>query len=945
MIKIRGARQHNLKGIDVDLPRGQFIVITGVSGSGKSSLAFHTLFAEGQRRYVESLSVYARQFLDQLEKADVDSIEGLSPAVAIEQRSGSANPRSTIATVTEIHDFLRILYAGVGIPHDPVTGERLQRMTTGDIVSSLCGLAESTRVMILAPVLVEGDVEGVIGDLQRQGFVRVRIHGEIYELENAQEVWPEQGGRVEVVVDRLVVKEGVDSRLADSVEIALRICGQELRAVTQKKGDSDWDEVSFATSYRNPQTGFELAELSARHFSFNSHVGACECCHGLGTELYCDPFLVVPDRSKTLAQGAVVVWAKGSKKKKGWNQLHMEALAADYGESLDAPFESLSKEFRKALFFGTGAKKITVSWEKDGQVVPWKKAFEGVCRQVERFYLETESDSVKRGMARFMTSRQCKSCSGKRLKPEFLAVKLEGDSGECLGIDGLCSLAISGAKSWLQKVRIGQAREAAMRGVINELVKRLTFLDEVGLGYLSLDRASSTLSGGEFQRVRLATQLGSGLSGVLYVLDEPSIGLHPEDNDRLIGALQRLRDSGNTVVVVEHDEAMVLAADQVIEIGPAAGAHGGQLVAQGAPQEIAQQETLTGKWLGRELKPVSNSVRPSSCELRIVGAREHNLKGEDVSIPLGQFVGVTGPSGSGKSTLVERILRRALARHFHRAKAVPGKHERIEGIEFLEKVVVVDQSPLGKSPRSNPATYCGAFDLIRDLFAQLPLSRQRGYKAGRFSFNVKGGRCEKCQGGGAIRIDMHFLPDVWVKCEACAGQRYNRETLEIRYRGKNIADILLMTIEEARSFFGVVPKLSAIMTALDDVGLGYVQLGQAANTLSGGEAQRVKLACELAKPVSGHTLYLLDEPTTGLHYHDVQVLLEVLMRLRDEGNSLIVVEHNLDVIAACDYLIDLGPSGGERGGHVVVSGTPAQVMKCGQSATGRALKQMLATKA
>lgn len=941
VIKIRGARQHNLKGLDLDLPRGKLIVITGVSGSGKSSLAFHTLYAEGQRRYVESLSVYARQFLDQLEKPEVDSIEGLSPAIAIEQRSGSANPRSTIATVTELHDFLRILYAAAGTPHDPVTGEKLERMTTKDIVASLCGRSEGTRLILLAPLATEGDAAGMIGDLQRQGFVRIRVNGEVHELEEAATHWPEAGGEVEIVIDRLVVKEGLDSRLADSVEIALRICGMEVRALVQEKGAKAWEEISFATSFRNPTTGFELPALTPRHFSFNSHLGACEACHGLGTEVFCDPFLVVPDRSKSLAEGAVAVWTKGSKKKKGWNQLHIEALAAHYGVGTDDRFDSLPKDFCKALFFGTGSQKITVPGEKEGQAAPWKKEFEGICRQVERLYLETESDSVKRSMARFMTSRECKSCGGQRLKPEFLAVTLDSGAGEAIGIHDFCRLSIERAKVWLEKIEIADDKKIAMKGVVTELLKRLSFLLEVGLGYLSLDRASSTLSGGEFQRVRLATQLGAGLAGVLYVLDEPSIGLHPQDNERLIQALIRLRDAGNTVVVVEHDEAMVRAADQVIEIGPAAGAHGGELVGQGTPDEIAKLDTATGRWLSRKPEKISAHQRKSSCELRIIGATEHNLKGDTVTIPLGQLVGVTGPSGSGKSTLVDKVLRRALARAFHRAKDVPGTHKTIEGLEYLEKVVVVDQSALGKSPRSNPATYSGAFDLIRDLFSHLPLSRQRGYKAGRFSFNVKGGRCEKCQGGGAIRIDMHFLPDVWINCEACQGNRYNRETLEVRYRGKSIADVLAMTIEEGREFFGAVPKLSAIMNALSDVGLGYVELGQSANTLSGGEAQRVKLACELAKSTPGHTLYLLDEPTTGLHYQDVRVLLEVLLRLRDAGHSLIVVEHNLDVIAACDHLIDLGPTGGEAGGYVIATGTPAEVIEVGKSATGRALRGLL----
>lgn len=939
MIRIRGARQHNLKGIDLDLPRGKLIVVTGVSGSGKSSLAFHTLYAEGQRRYVESLSVYARQFLDQLEKPEVDAIEGLSPAIAIEQRSGSGNPRSTIATVTEIHDFLRILFAAAGVPHDPDTGERLERMTTRDIVTSLCSKEVGTRLILLAPIAAEGDAGGMIGDLQRQGFVRVRIGGEIYELEEAGGPWPEDGGEIEIVVDRLVVKEGLESRLADSVEIALRICGMEVRALAQPKGGREWEEVSFATSFRNPETGFELPALTPRHFSFNSHVGACEACHGLGTEVYCDPFLAVPDRSKSIGEGAVAVWTKGSKKKKGWNQMHIEALAEHFGVSLDERFDQLPKEFRRALFFGTGSEKINVQWEKDGRVVPWQKEFEGVCRQVERLYLETESEGVKRSMGRFMTSRQCKQCDGKRLKPEFLAVTLCGDGGE-KGIHEFCGSSIGEAGEWLKSIEIPEEKKVAMKGVVAELGKRLSFLNEVGLGYLSLDRSSGTLSGGEFQRVRLATQLGAGLAGVLYVLDEPSIGLHPLDNDRLIQALLRLRDAGNTVVVVEHDEAMVRAADLVVEIGPAAGAHGGELVGMGTPDEISKLDTATGRWLKREEHEVNAKKRKSAYELTILDPSEHNLKGEDVVIPLGQLVGVTGPSGSGKSTLVDRILRRALARRFHRAKDEPGKHGGIEGLEYLEKVVVVDQSPLGKSPRSNPATYTGAFDLVRNLFSQLPLARQRGYKAGRFSFNVKGGRCEKCQGGGALKIDMHFLPDVWIECEACRGHRYNRETLDVRYRGKSIADVLEMTIEEGREFFGAVPKLSAIMNALYDVGLGYVRLGQAANTLSGGEAQRVKLACELSKSAPGHTLYLLDEPTTGLHYQDVQVLLEVLLRLRDAGHSLVIVEHNLDVIAVCDHLIDLGPTGGEEGGHVVATGTPAQVGKVKKSATGQALREM-----
>lgn len=887
---------------------------------------------------MESLSVYARQFLDQLEKPEVDSIEGLSPAIAIEQRTGSGNPRSTIATVTEIHDFLRILYSALGVPHDPATGEKLERMTTGDIVESLCAKAGGTRLMILAPLQVGGPGEAIVADLQRQGFVRVRIAGEVHELEDCGAVWPTDGGEVEIVVDRLVVKDGLASRLADSIEIALRICGTEVRALLQERGATHWEEISFATSYRNPATGFELGVLSPKHFSFNSHLGACESCHGLGTEWYGDPSLLVPDRTCSLRDGAVVFWLKGSRKERSAGQWQLESLARQFEVSLDEPFEKLSEDFREALFWGTGARegrREAKGGEGGGQGA---NAFEGICREVERLFRESESEAVKRRMRRFLSSRQCRSCGGNRLKPEYLAVTLSGEEKD-LGIAEFCASSIENAARWLEGVQVTGERQGAMTGVVVELKKRLSFLQEVGLGYLGLDRASGTLSGGEFQRVRLATQLGAGLAGVLYVLDEPSIGLHPIDNDRLIRALQRLRDSGNTVVVVEHDEAMVRAADQVIEIGPGAGDHGGYLVAQGTAEEVARMATATGRWLGRERDKVNDRKWETSSALTIRNPREHNLKGEDVVIPLGRLVGVTGPSGSGKSTLVDGILRRALAREFHRAKEKPGRHDGIEGMEYLEKVVVVDQSPLGKSPRSNPATYTGVFDLVRDLFAQLPLSRQRGYQAGRFSFNIKGGRCEKCQGGGSLRIDMHFLPDVWVPCEACGGHRYNQETLEIRYRGKNVADVLEMMIEEACEFFGAVPKLAQSLRALCDVGLGYVRLGQAANTLSGGEAQRVKLANELAKGSDGHTLYLLDEPTTGLHYQDIQVLLEVLLRLRDAGHSLVVVEHNLDVIAQCDHLIDLGPGGGEHGGQVVAVGTPAEVMAAEGSATGKSLAE------
>jgi len=968
VIKIIGARQHNLRNLTLEIPREKLVVMTGMSGSGKSSLAFDTLYAEGQRRYVESLSAYARQFLDQMQKPEVDFIEGLSPAIAIEQRSSGGSPRSTIATTTEIYDYLRLLYSSVGQPHDPKTGAVIRKLSPQQIVDQILAGPPESRIVLLAPIVQKevGEFRDVLEKLKREGFVRVRVDGEIIELGRTEPIRLAKGEKhvIEVVVDRLVLRDGVRTRLADSVDTALKWGAQRL-VVLLRQGDSadeKWQETKYSTDFSNPETGFTLSPLTPRHFSFNSHLGACPVCHGIGTELFCDADLIIPDPEKSLAEGAVAPWAKANKRMQSYYAGVLASLAKEYRVSLETPYRDLPAEFQNALAYGTGDRVIQMNWGEDGKRTAVEKPFDGLVASLQRLYDTTESEFSRQRIRQYMSRRTCSACEGARLKPEILAVTVRSDGlgdrglfGE-MNIHQFCRLAIGDAKEFIEQLDLNEQQRFITSEVRREVAARLAFLVEVGLGYLSLDRESGTLSGGEAQRIRLATQIGSGLAGCLYVLDEPSIGLHQRDNDRLIGTLRRLRDLGNSVIVVEHDEDTIRAADYILDLGPGAGARGGQIVAQGTLAEILSVEnSLTAQYLsGRAKIPVPKSrhrpqyVAPQNSSethnpgwLTVIGAAENNLQNVTASFPLGCLTCVTGVSGSGKSTLVDDILRRALFRHFYRSKDRPGKYQRIHGLEQIDKVIVIDQTPIGRTPRSNPVTYTGAFGAIRELFAGLPASRIRGYDTGRFSFNVKGGRCENCEGDGVKKIEMHFLADVYVECEVCRGRRYNRETLEITYKGRNIADVLDFTVDEAARFFRNVTQISDKLIALEDVGLGYVRLGQNGTTLSGGEAQRIKLAAELARKATGRTVYILDEPTTGLHFADIHKLLEVLMKLRDAGNTLIIIEHNLEVIKCADWVIDLGPEGGAGGGRIVAHGTPERIAEVEGSHTGRYLKRML----
>lgn len=935
-IKIRGAAEHNLKNIDIDIPRDEFVVLTGLSGSGKSSLAFDTIYAEGQRRYMESLSSYARQFLGQMEKPQVESLEGLPPAISIDQKSTNRNPRSTVGTVTEIYDYLRLLFARAGIPHCPKCGREIKKQTVDEMVDKIMALPERTKIQVLAPVVRgrKGRHEKVLEGAKRSGYVRVRVDGNMYELTEDITLDKNIKHNIEIVVDRLAIREGMEKRLNDSIDNALKLAdGLMIIDVI------DGEPMTFSQYFSCPDCGISIDEIQPRSFSFNNPFGACPDCYGLGYKMEFDEDLMIPDKSLSINQGAIVVlgWQSANDGKSFANAI-LKALGKKYNFDLDTPFEDYPQEIHDILIYGTNGVSVPVHYRGQRGEGVYDIAFEGLIRNVERRYRETSAESTKAEYETYMRITPCKNCGGQRLKKESLAVTIADKN-----IYEMTEMPVRDLREFLENVELSEMQHKIGDEILKEIKGRLKFLVDVGLDYLSLSRATGTLSGGEAQRIRLATQIGSGLVGVAYILDEPSIGLHQNDNDKLLATLKHLRDLGNSLIVVEHDEDTMRAADFIVDIGPGAGAHGGEVIATGTAEDIMKNpNSITGKYLSGEIKiPVPKTRRKPTGWLKIVGAKENNLKNINVKIPTGVLTCVTGVSGSGKSSLVNEILYKSLAKQLNRARYIPGKHKTIEGVEQLDKIIDIDQSPIGRTPRSNPATYTGVFDTIRDLFANTMDAKERGYKKGRFSFNVKGGRCEACSGDGILKVEMHFLPDVYVPCEVCGGKRYNRETLEVKYKGKSIYDVLDMTVEEALDFFKNVPKIHNKIQTLYDVGLSYIKLGQPSTTLSGGEAQRIKLATELSKRSTGRTIYVLDEPTTGLHFADVHKLVEILQRLAAEGNTVVVIEHNLDVIKTADYIIDMGPDGGDRGGTVVVSGTPEEVAKHPTSYTAKYVKQYL----
>ncbi|MEA5042446.1 MAG: excinuclease ABC subunit UvrA [Oscillibacter ruminantium] len=936
-IIVKGARANNLKNVDVTIPRDKLVVLTGLSGSGKSSLAFDTIYAEGQRRYVESLSSYARMFLGQMDKPDVDYIDGLSPAISIDQKTTSKNPRSTVGTVTEVYDYLRLLWARAGTPHCPKCGKEIRQQTIDQIIDQVLSLPDGTRIQVMAPVArgKKGEYAKTFEDARKSGYVRARVDGSLYELDEEIKLDKNKKHNIEIVVDRLIIREDVRQRLTDSVETASSLTG----GIVMVNLVREEQDLLFSQNYACEDCGVSIEELAPRMFSFNNPFGACPVCTGLGTQQKVDPALIVPDEEKSILEGAIQASGWNNIRGDGISRMYFDALAKKYRFSLDTPFKDLPEKIKTIIFYGTGDEKLDLHYDQPRGKGVLHQPFEGVCNNIERRYHETQSDSVKRELEEFMAEQPCPACKGQRLRKEALAVTV-GD----LSIHDFTQLSVVDELKWMNQLTLTEQQMLIADRILKEIRNRLGFLQSVGLGYLTLSRSAGTLSGGESQRIRLATQIGSSLMGVLYILDEPSIGLHQRDNDKLLATLKRLRDLGNTLLVVEHDEDTMRAADYLIDVGPGAGVHGGEIVAAGTPEEVMDNpNSLTGQYLSGKRKIAVPEIRRigSGNFLKVIGASENNLKNVDVEIPLGTFTCVTGVSGSGKSSLVNEILFKKLGAELMRMKTRPGKCKRIEGLEFLDKVVDIDQSPIGRTPRSNPATYTGLFNDIRDMFAATQEAKSRGYGPGRFSFNVRGGRCEACSGDGLIKIEMHFLPDIFVPCEVCKGARYNRETLEVRYKGKNIAQVLDMTVEEAAEFFSALPKIKNKLQTLCDVGLGYVKLGQSSTELSGGEAQRVKLATELSKIATGRTIYILDEPTTGLHSEDVRRLLEVLQKLVEGGNTVLVIEHNLDVIKCADYLIDLGPEGGDGGGQIVCTGTPEDVAACPSSFTGQYLQRML----